>query len=151
MYYIYHIKGIKVGCTKNLKRRMREQGFAEYEILETHSDIDIASQREIELQNQFGYVDKFCKIQYKTSVLNASKNNGGFNKGHIPWNFGKPASDETKERMSLAHKGRKHSKEEIEKIRNSVLKTNTTDEYRKAQSERFKLWWVERKKLKNKE
>ena len=43
MYYIYHIKGIKIGCTKHLSRRMREQGFDEYEVLETHNDIDIAS------------------------------------------------------------------------------------------------------------
>ena len=130
---------------------MREQGFTEYEILETHNNIDIASTREIELQNQFGYVDKFCKIQYKTSVLNASKNNGGFKKGHIPWNFGKPASDESKKKMSKAQLGKTDSKETIEKRRNSMLKSHTTDEYRKAQSERFKLWWAERKKLKNKE
>jgi hypothetical protein len=148
MYYIYHIKGVKIGCTKNLTRRMREQGFEEYEILETHENIDVASKREIELQNQFGYIDRFCKIEYKVSVKNAHKSNGGFKDGNIPWNDGKPHSNKTKQKISLANKGRKHSIEEIEKRRNIVLKTHTTDEYRKQQSERIKLWWAERKQTK---
>lgn len=59
MYYIYHIPGKKIGCTKNPNSRLRQQNVDVYEILETHSDIHIASKREIELQKQFGYnVDK---------------------------------------------------------------------------------------------
>ena len=55
MYYIYHIKGVKIGCTTNQRKRIiKRQGFTEYEILETHTDIYIASQREIELQKQYG-------------------------------------------------------------------------------------------------
>jgi hypothetical protein len=151
MYYIYHIKGVKIGCTKHLNRRMREQGFVDYEILEIHNDIDVASKREIELQNQFGYVDKFCKIDYKTSILNASKNSGGFKYGNTPWNVGKTHSNKTKQKISLANKGRIQSSEEIDKRRDTILKTHTTDEYKKQQSEKIKLWWAERKKLKNKE
>lgn len=55
MYYIYHIPGVKIGCTTNVKRRVNKQGYSEYQILETHTDIHIASQREIELQKQYGY------------------------------------------------------------------------------------------------
>lgn len=59
MYYIYHIPGKKVGCTKNPNSRLRQQNATKYEILETHTDIHIASVREIELQKQYGYnVDK---------------------------------------------------------------------------------------------
>jgi carbamoylphosphate synthase small subunit len=147
MFKIYHIKGIKIGCTKQLTRRMREQGFEEYEILEEHDDIDVASKREIELQKQYGYIDKFCKIEYKTSVLNASKNKGGFKNGHIPWNTGKPHSNKTKQKISLVNKGRKQSDEEKEKRRLSAI-GNKSDEYKKQQSERIKLWWDKRKQNK---
>lgn len=55
MYYIYHIPGIKIGCTNNIERRMKEQECSEYTILETHTDINIASEREILLQKEYGY------------------------------------------------------------------------------------------------
>lgn len=67
MYYIYHIPGIKIGCTSNLKNRMRQQGFTEYEVLETHTDIDIASDREIELQTQYGYSEP-SNTNYKQHI-----------------------------------------------------------------------------------
>ena len=43
MYYIYHIPGKKIGVTRNLKNRVTlMQGYkkGEYEVLETHEDID---------------------------------------------------------------------------------------------------------------
>ena len=46
IYYIYHIPGIKIGCTNQLKKRMKVQGFTDWEILEEHTDISIASNRE---------------------------------------------------------------------------------------------------------
>lgn len=55
MYYIYHIEGIKIGCTKDLKRRMKDQNFKSYEILESYDDINIAAERERELSIQYGY------------------------------------------------------------------------------------------------
>jgi len=61
-YYIYHIQGVKIGCTDNLKRRLRSQKYTEYEILEEHMDIDVAAAREIELQKQYGY--KTDKVKY---------------------------------------------------------------------------------------
>ena len=56
MYYIYHIPGVKIGCTDKPKRRIQyRQGYTEWEILETHEDIYVASDREIELQKEYGY------------------------------------------------------------------------------------------------
>ena len=55
MYYIYHIPNVKIGCTKNPNRRVKQQGYTEFEILEQYEDIDIASKRELELQEQYGY------------------------------------------------------------------------------------------------
>ena len=67
-YYIYHILGIKIGCTEDLEKRMADQGFTEWEILETHTDGWIAGDREIELQKQYGYpVDK---VHYMISRRN---------------------------------------------------------------------------------
>jgi len=140
MYKIYHIPGVKIGCTKHLTRRMREQGFTEYEILETHTDIDVASKREIELQKQYGYIDKFCNTKYKVSVENANKSTGGFKNGHKPWNYGLEPSELTKQKISLANSGRIQSDEEKEK-RRKAAKGNKSAEYRKAQSARFKEWW----------
>jgi hypothetical protein len=54
-YYIYHIAGVKIGCTINPKKRVREQSFDSYSILEEHTDVYIASDREQELQKQYGY------------------------------------------------------------------------------------------------
>ena len=63
MYYIYHIKGIKIGCSINPKKRIQQQGYrnSDWEILEEHLDKTIASNREIELQKQYGYKVDFVK------------------------------------------------------------------------------------------
>jgi hypothetical protein len=60
MYTIYHIPNIKIGCTKReVSKRVKEQSYTDYEILEIHTDIQTAAHREIELQIQYGYrVDK---------------------------------------------------------------------------------------------
>jgi hypothetical protein len=76
MYYIYHIKGVKIGCTKNPYSRTRQQGATEYEILETYTDIHIASQRELELQKKYGYkVDNttYYNSTKEFKIENASK------------------------------------------------------------------------------
>ena len=58
-YYIYHIPGIKIGVSDNPDVRTKTQGFSKYEILEEHTNIKTVSEREIELQKQYGYpVDK---------------------------------------------------------------------------------------------
>ena len=68
MYYIYHIEGVKIGVSINPKQRVKGQGYSEYTILEQYEDAVIASEREIELQKQYGYpVDlmKYNPHQYK--------------------------------------------------------------------------------------
>jgi hypothetical protein len=79
IYIIYHIPNYKwkngkigkIGCTDNLLRRMKAQYATKYEILEIHSDIYIASQREIELQKQYGY--QVDTIPYWKTLLNPTK------------------------------------------------------------------------------
>jgi len=58
MYYLYHIPGKKIGVTRNLNNRVTlQQGYAadEYEVLLTSDDIDFISNKEIELQQSYGY------------------------------------------------------------------------------------------------
>ena len=58
MYAIYHIPGVKIGVTNNVKYRVEEQqGYehGEYEILEMSDDIDYISKRELYLQERHGY------------------------------------------------------------------------------------------------
>ena len=57
-YCIYHIPGVKIGVTNNVKNRVEEQqGYSEgeYEILEMSDDIDYISKRELYLQERHGY------------------------------------------------------------------------------------------------
>jgi len=62
-YYIYEVPGVKIGCTTQTKKRISEdQGFENWIILEEHTDIMIASQRERELQKEKGY--KVDRIPY---------------------------------------------------------------------------------------
>jgi hypothetical protein len=148
MFTLYHIEGVKIGCSKNLKRRINEQGFNNFEILEEHTDIYLASAREIELQKQYGY--KVDKIPYYESIkrLNKAQLVGGFREGHTPWNDGIACSLETKEKISLGNSGRKQSDEEKEKRRLSA-EGNKSEEYKKEQSERIKEWWRLRKQKLN--
>ena len=56
-YAIYHIPGIKIGVTNNIKHRGEEQqGYNEgdYEIIEMYDDIDSISKRELYLQERHG-------------------------------------------------------------------------------------------------
>jgi hypothetical protein len=69
MYYIYHIPGIKIGCSTNPKRRVRSQGHKDYTIIEEHIDIMIASDREIELQKKYGYTRDNPQPYYKTMAM----------------------------------------------------------------------------------
>ena len=58
MYYIYHIPGKKIGVTRNLNNRVTLiQGYeeGEYEVLDQSEDIDYISDKEIELQQSYGY------------------------------------------------------------------------------------------------
>ena len=85
MFYIYHIPGVKIGCTNNLQRRIKEQKFNHYELLEEHLDKLTASIRESELQKQYGYkVDyiKYHQGKYSEAGLKGAETNtkNGWNK-----------------------------------------------------------------------
>ena len=55
-YFIYEIPGVKVGVTKNLSQRQeRQKNKGRLNVLETHSCVFKASERELELQKQKGY------------------------------------------------------------------------------------------------
>ena len=57
-YYLYHIPGKKIGVTCNLNSRVTlTQGYNpdEYEVLDQSDDIDYISEKEIELQQSYGY------------------------------------------------------------------------------------------------
>jgi hypothetical protein len=78
-YYIYHLPNFvhtngaigKIGCTiTDPFKRAKVQGYRlqDLEVLEEHTDIYIASDRELELQEEYGYpVDK---IPYYVTVRN---------------------------------------------------------------------------------
>lgn len=69
MYYIYHIEGIKIGCTTDLKERVeKKQGYTNYDILYTTNNIHEASKKELELQTKYKY--KQDKKPYKEIIMN---------------------------------------------------------------------------------
>lgn len=72
MFYIYHIKGIKVGCTNDLKRRVEQiQGYKDYEILASTDKISHASKLEIHFQKVFNH--KQDKNSYLQLMINKNK------------------------------------------------------------------------------
>ena len=57
MYYLYHIKGVKWGCSKNLHKRLKSQGYTindVYEIIEV-VDINEAANMERDFNIRDGY------------------------------------------------------------------------------------------------
>ena len=100
MYYIYHIPGKKVGVTRDLIDRVTtQQGYSpdEYEVLDQSTDIDYISNREIELQQSYGYkVDrKLYKNLFNNMKINATEMTSTFPyplnklKGNLMDNMGK--------------------------------------------------------------
>ena len=75
MFYIYHIKGIKIGCTNDLRRRVEQiQGYKDYEILATTDSIKEASKLEIYFQNKLNYKqDKNSYLQFTINKLKMNK------------------------------------------------------------------------------
>jgi hypothetical protein len=77
-YYIYHIPGVKIGCTTDLAKRMQDQGFTNWEILwQQDGDYEfgwIAGENEIELQKLYDY--KVDTVNYQISRQNRFKFDG---------------------------------------------------------------------------
>ena len=75
-YYLYHIPGKKIGVTRDLNSRVVEQqgyGLDEIEVLEQSTDIDYISDRELELQQSYGY--RVDRQKYKDLYINKIKSN----------------------------------------------------------------------------
>jgi len=75
-YYLYHIPGKKIGVTRDLiSRVVDQQGYDldEVEVLEQSTDIDYISDRELELQQSYGY--KVDRQKYKDLYINKIKSN----------------------------------------------------------------------------
>ena len=75
-YYLYHIPGKKIGVTRDLNSRVvYQQGYDldEIEVLEQSTDIDYISDRELELQQSYGY--KVDRQKYKDLYINKIKSN----------------------------------------------------------------------------
>jgi|TARA_R110000787_G_scaffold36216_2_gene92683 NTP pyrophosphatase (non-canonical NTP hydrolase) len=69
MFYIYHIPGIKIGCTSDLQERViKQQGYDNYEILYKTNNINKASSKELELQTKYEY--KQDTKPYKDIIMN---------------------------------------------------------------------------------
>jgi NTP pyrophosphatase (non-canonical NTP hydrolase) len=69
MYYIYHVRGVKIGCTTDLEERVeKKQGYTNYDILYTTNNIHKASKKELELQAKYKY--KQDKKPYKEIIMN---------------------------------------------------------------------------------
>ena len=54
-YFIYEIPGVKIGCSNNPERRVKEQGYEEYRILYRTNNIKDASEMEKKLQVKYNY------------------------------------------------------------------------------------------------
>jgi NTP pyrophosphatase (non-canonical NTP hydrolase) len=83
MYYLYHIPGKKIGVTRDLNNRVTLiQGYKEneYEVLEQSTDIDYISDREIELQQSYGYKKdrKLYKQLFNKMKINATEQTSTF-------------------------------------------------------------------------
>lgn len=74
-YKIYHIPGVKIGCSIQPEQRVKRQGYDIYEILEEHLSKSFASKRELELQEKYGYT-KDC-VSYDTFVNFKRQRQGG--------------------------------------------------------------------------
>ncbi len=115
MYYIYHIPGVKIGCTTNLHYRLVvQQNCTDYEVLEIHNDINVASQREIELQLNYGYgKDTINYVQTYSHVLKRADKYRGV-----------PHSEKHKAKMSDAQ--RAFTPEQVVEIRQRYMSGNIT-------------------------
>ena len=75
-YYLYHIPGKKIGVTRDLiSRVVDQQGYDldEIEVLDQSTDINYISDREIELQQSYGY--RVDRQKYKDLYINKIKSN----------------------------------------------------------------------------
>ena len=122
-YYIYYVPGLKIGCTLNLKSRTRQQNIKSYKILEIHTDIYLASDRELQLQKEYNLpIDtipywKAYELRIKSRTIEGSIKGGhaqgkiNTDNGHLakvrnPSAGGKMSSSITKQCPHCKHIGK---------------------------------------------
>ena len=109
-YTIYHVVGVKFGCTKNFQKRVRENKRKYGEDVEIHiikefSDINMATEYEIECNLAKGYNQDSRKYDDVKDMHKARTY--------------KPLSDEQKEKIRKSMQGKntgRHSKATCDKI-----------------------------------
>jgi len=99
-YYLYHVPGVKIGVTTNIKERVeRQQGYieSEYDIIMSSDDIDNISEWERKLQKKLGYrIDEklYSKLKCNQMKINVTEMTTTFPcpvnklKGHLMDNIG---------------------------------------------------------------
>lgn len=146
-YYIYHIPTFvrpdgllgKIGLSKNPKKRVRMQGYIDYEILESYTNKATAAKREIELQLQYGYkkdLVSYDKVDYEQlgkKAAQRNKNQGKINasNGHMKKIQklgcvlgGQSGGIKTKESGKLLEASKKGNQANIEKYGIKLIATN---------------------------
>jgi hypothetical protein len=77
-YYIYHIPGVKYGCTTEPKTRYKDRDITDL-VIESYDEIEVADKRERELNDAAGY-----KHQHESYIVARAKRlKGGINGGKI--------------------------------------------------------------------
>ena len=145
IYYIYHIPNKKIGVTRDLKNRVTlVQGYkpGEYEVLDSSSDINYISKREIELQKFYGYrVDRtlYKNLVNKKLKINATEQTSTFDcptnklKGRLMDNIG--ITWETS--YGKFHIGRDHIPWIMSNVKTSMFNEGRSYIYNKAFYEAF--------------
>jgi len=135
-YKIYHIKGKKIGCTKNTSKRLGEQGYTdgEYDVLFQTDDIKEASKVEKQLQEALGY--KVDRKPYN-EVINKSKRKIKTTSSDATTTFYKdPQSLEAADLVGLEIMGvtlnKEHATWIIANLKNSQFNKDTCYIYNKA-------------------
>ena len=110
MYKIYHIKGVKVGCTERWPKRILEQGYTldQAEILAETDSINHAAKMEQRYQEEYGYPVDTHSYTHIRRVAELNKTPEARKKRSIAL---KGREITWKDKIGEANRGRKHSAE----------------------------------------
>lgn len=76
MFYLYHIKGVKWGCTKRLEQRLKKQGYSisDLDRLIIVSNVDKAAEMEKELNLEYRYNNQLTDYRQITKASEKIRN-----------------------------------------------------------------------------
>jgi hypothetical protein len=124
MYKIYHVPGIKIGCSTQPKIRVKQQGYSNFEVLEEHEDIYVATDRERELQKEYGYRVDECPYYKSYAIRRANwRREGSVRGGTISGQISVKSGNmlRAQKKSVEARKGTFHSEETKAKMRVAKL------------------------------